>query len=352
MITYLMSDNKLIEPPSDRLAEALQHKIDQKTKPIGALGSLEAVAFRIGLCQNSLSPTLQKPSLIVFAGDHGIAKSSGVSAYPQTVTAQMVANFLTGGAAINVFARQNGLKLTIVDAGVNADLPHHPDLISAKIGYGTENFLQKPAMSAGQCEQALKMGADITEQQFKKGCNCLGFGEMGIGNTSSATMLMHRYTALTLEQCVGRGAGLSDQQLVHKLELLQQAAERHQTVSEPLQILETFGGFEIAMMTGAYLKAAELKMIILVDGFIAGAALLAAASMHSAVLDYCFFSHVSGEYGHLAMLNYFGAKPLLNLALRLGEGTGVALALPILQAAVAFLNEMATFAEAGVDNRA
>jgi len=337
-----------IQPLSQALAPALQAKIDQKTKPLGALGQLEALALQIGLIQNSLSPSLTKPCIIVFAGDHGVA-AAGVSAYPQAVTAQMVANFASGGAAINVFARQHQIDLLIVDAGVNADLSAMPGLIDAGIGKGTANFLEQPAMTREQCAMALAKGAELVLKQRDQGCNCIGFGEMGIGNTSSAALIMHCLTGLPLENCVGRGTGLDDAQLRHKVSILQQALTRHPGLSDPSEVLATFGGFEIAMMTGAYLKAAELSMLILVDGFIAGSALLAAAGLRPAVLDYCVFSHMSGEQGHRALLDHLHARPLLNLDMRLGEGSGIALAYPLLLSAVVFLNEMATFAEAGVD---
>ncbi|WP_027158771.1 nicotinate-nucleotide--dimethylbenzimidazole phosphoribosyltransferase [Methylobacter luteus] len=338
-----------IAPLSSALRSALQHKIDQKTKPLGALGQLEALALQIGLIQNSLTPSLDKPCLIVFAGDHGIAEA-GVSAYPQAVTAQMVANFLAGGAAISVFARQHGMELRVVDAGVNADLDSHPSLVGAKIARGTRNFLIEPAMTDRQCLQALQTGAEMVSRQHKLGCNCIGFGEMGIGNTSSAALLMHALTALPLEQCVGRGTGLNDDQLRNKAAVLQQALNRHPNTIEPLAVLATFGGFEIAMMTGAYLKAAELGMVIPVDGFIASSALLVANRLHPPVLDYCVFSHVSREQGHQALLKHFNARALINLDLRLGEGSGIALAYPLLQSAVLMLNEMASFDEAGVDH--
>lgn len=343
-----MQLNFVIPPRSSTLSTALQSKIDQKTKPLGSLGQLESLALQIGLCQNSLNPSLDKPCILVFAGDHGIVEA-GVSAYPQTVTAQMVANFLAGGAAISVFARQHGIELLIVDAGVNADLNSHPKLIEAKIGKGSKNFLTDSAMTSEECIKALQRGAELVLQQHKNGCNCIGFGEMGIGNTSSAAVLMHRLTGLSLVRCVGRGAGLNDGQLQHKLVVLQRALNKHKDVTEPLDLLATFGGFEIAMMVGAYLKAAELGMLILVDGFIAGTALLVANKLYPHVLDYCVFSHVSSEQGHQALLNQFNAKPLLNLELRLGEGSGIALAYPLVQSAVKFLNEMATFDEAGVD---
>ncbi|TRW91983.1 nicotinate-nucleotide--dimethylbenzimidazole phosphoribosyltransferase [Candidatus Methylobacter oryzae] len=340
--------NFVIPPLNSKLSAALQTKIDQKTKPQGSLGQLESLALKIGLCQNSLTPNLSKPCMLIFAGDHGIVEA-GVSAYPQTVTAQMVANFLAGGAAISVFAKQHGIDLLVVDAGVNADLSNHPKLIDAKIAKSTKNFLTDPAMTAEECIKALQAGADLVARQHQAGCNCIGFGEMGIGNTSSAAMLMHRLTGLSLVRCVGRGTGLNDGQLQHKVTLLQRAATKHKDVTEPLSVLATFGGFEIAMMVGAYLKAAELGMLILVDGFIAGAALLVAHKLYPHVLDYCVFSHVSNEQGHQSLLQQFNAKPLLNLELRLGEGSGIAIAYPLLQSAVMFLNEMATFAEAGVD---
>jgi nicotinate-nucleotide--dimethylbenzimidazole phosphoribosyltransferase len=339
-----------ISPLSSKLSSDLQAKIDQKTKPLGSLGQLEALALQIGRCQNTLTPSLNKPCILVFAGDHGIVEA-GVSAYPQAVTAQMVRNFLSGGAAISVFARQHGLELLVVDAGVNADLASHPKLIDAKIAKGTESYLASPAMTAEQCAKAIQIGAEQVLKQHQNGCNCIGFGEMGIGNTSSAALLMHRLTGLSLLRCVGRGAGLNNAQLQHKLVVLQRALNLHRGVTDHLDVLASFGGFEIAMMVGAYLKAAELGMLILVDGFIAGTALLVAYKMYPNVLHYCVFSHVSSEQGHQTLLHQFKAKPLLNLELRLGEGSGIAVAYPLVQSAVMFLNEMATFDEAGVDHR-
>lgn len=361
----------VIAPLATTLKTALQTKIDQKTKPLGALGQLETLALQIGLCQNSLTPCLTKPSILIFAGDHGIV-TAGVSAYPQSVTAQMVANFLAGGAAISVFAKQHSLNLLVVDAGVNANLEAHPQLINAKIAKGTQNFLTQPAMSSDECLKAIQTGANLVTQQQATGCNCIGFGEMGIGNTSSAALLMHTLTGLPLAQCVGRGTGLDDEQLAHKVIVLQQALQQNvgwgevrtprkprgdcwgsQSSPQPtaLNALATFGGFEIAMMVGAYLQAAQSGMIILVDGFIASSALLVASCLYPAVLDYCIFSHVSNEQGHQTLLSYFNATALLNLNLRLGEGSGIALAYPLLQSAVLFLNEMASFAEAGVDSK-
>jgi nicotinate-nucleotide--dimethylbenzimidazole phosphoribosyltransferase len=340
----------VIHPLSNSLKPAIQNKIDQKTKPSGSLGRLESLALQIGLCQNSLSPSLNKPTIIIFAGDHGIAES-GVSAFPQSVTAQMVANFLAGGAAISVFAKQHKLKLLIVDSGVNADLDDHADLIKVKIAKGTQNYLQLPAMTTEQCLLAIKTGSGIVFNQYQQGCNCIGFGEMGIGNSSAAALLMHKLCAIPLAQCVGRGTGLTDDQLNQKLLLLHHASQLYHTITTPFEVLTIFGGFEIAMMVGAYLKAAELGMLILVDGFIASSALLVASELYPQVLDYCVFSHVSGEQGHKQLLAYLKAEALLNLDLRLGEGSGIALAYPIVNSAVTFINEMATFNEAGVDDR-
>ena len=343
--------NYSIAPLNNALKPALQHKIDHKTKPLGALGRLEALALQIGLIQNTLTPQLNKPTMLVFAADHGIA-ASGVSPYPQAVTAQMVLNFLAGGAAINVFAKQNNMQLCVIDAGVNHQFEPNPNLIDAKIAMGTASFLHAPAMTAAQCEHALTQGAALAQQEIDVGCNVLGFGEMGIANTSSASCLMSVLCGLPIVQCVGRGTGLDDAGLAKKIEILDQAIQHH-TLSgqEPMQVLATIGGFEIAMMVGAMLGAAQQKTVLLIDGFIATAALLVAAKLQPNILQYCVFAHCSGEAGHKQLLDYLDAKPLLDLGLRLGEGTGAALALPLLQAAANFLNDMASFESAGVSEK-
>lgn len=329
-------------------AVQLQNKIDQKTKPLGALGRLETLALQIGSVFETLTPQICEPTILIFAADHGIAQS-GVSAYPQNVTAQMVVNFLNGGAAINVFARQHGLNLKIIDAGVNGDLFDYDDLLHAKMAYGTQNFLNQPAMSVERCQKAIGLGAATVQQIKLTNCNCVGLGEMGIGNTASAAVLMHLFTGVSLVDCVGRGTGLNDQQLAHKTAVLKQAVEKYPSEKTAIETLATFGGFEIAMMVGAALQAVEFKMLILVDGFVSSAALLVAAQMNPNVLENCVFSHVGSENGHRALLKHFNAKPLLDLEMRLGEGSAVALAYPLLQSAILFLNEMATFEEAGVD---
>lgn len=350
-----MSSQFSIEKISQTAAVALQKKINTKTKPLGALGLLEDLALQIGLIQNTLTPTLTKPTLLVFAGDHGIVES-GVSPYPQAVTMQMVMNFLQGGAAINVFAKQNNMTLRVVDAGVNHVFTDQrgltDSLIDAKIGMGTRNFLHEAAMTSTQCEQALTRGVELANKEISAGCNVLGFGEMGIGNTSSAAMLMAVLCDLPIEKCVGRGTGLDDTGLDKKTVILKQALANYDlNDAHPMQVLATFGGFEIAMMAGAMLGAAQQKALLLIDGFIATAALLVATKMQPDIVDYCVFSHCSDEAGHQLMLEHLHAKPLLNLGLRLGEGTGAALVYPLVQAAVNFLNEMASFESAQVSEK-
>ena len=349
------------------IKQQLQHIINHKTKPLGALGRLEEVALKIGLIQQTVHPVIQQPHIIVFAGDHGIAKTGLVNAYPQEVTAQMVLNFVNGGAAINVFCRQNKLTLKVVDAGVNFDFTSNPvQVINAKIGYGTKNYLNEPAMSVAEATQAIEKGKSIVAQTVAAGCNCIGFGEMGIGNTSSATLIMSAITGLPVVEFTGRGAGLNNEQLQTKINTLEQAYEKHalkELARQPVELLSRVGGFEIAMMAGAYLEAVQQKMIVLVDGFIATAALLIANELfidekanssangwHS-ITDHCIFAHTSQEAGHEKILRHLGVTPLLNLGMRLGEGTGAALAMPLIQSAVHFLNEMASFESAGVSNK-
>lgn len=340
-----------IQAPDPSLAADLQEKINAKTKPLGALGQLETLALKIGLVQQSLSPSIQKPALLLFAGDHGLA-TEGVSPYPQEVTTQMVLNFLGGGAAINVFARQHNLPLQVVDAGVKEDLPHHPLLINSKIGHSTANMRQKAAMTAAQCAEALQEGSRLVKTLQASGCNCLLLGEMGIGNTSAAALLMSYFCGLPLPDCTGAGTGLDGPGQQRKCEILQEVQSLHEPkVQTPFDALQHWGGFEIAMLCGAMLEAARLKMLILVDGFICTAALLPAFASQPAILDYCIFSHLSNESGHRKMLNHLGASPLLQLDLRLGEGTGAALAFPLVQAAANFLNEMASFSSAGVSQK-
>jgi len=329
------------------LAARLDDAINNKTKPLGSLGVLEQMAKQIGLVQQTTAPVVSDPAILVFAGDHGVV-AEGISAFPQDVTWQMVENFLAGGAAINVFAEQNGIALTVVDAGVNHDFGPREGLVDMKVAHGTRNFAQQAAMSTEQCALALERG-----MQLAAGLpgNVVGFGEMGIGNTTAAAALMHRLTGTPAAACVGAGTGLSAEGVLHKQRVIEAAARLHAQASQPLDVLAAFGGFEIAMMAGAMLKAAELRKLLLIDGFIVTSALLVAARMQPNILDYCLFSHCSNEQGHRQMLEALNGRPLLNLGLRLGEGTGSALALPLVHAAVNFLNRMATFASAQVSGK-
>jgi nicotinate-nucleotide--dimethylbenzimidazole phosphoribosyltransferase len=338
-----------IAPPSRALEAAIQARIDNKTKPLGALGRLESLALQIALIQQRLDPQLQQPHMLVFAGDHGAAATPGISAYPQAVTAQMVLNFLQGGAAINGFCQQNGLLLQVIDAGVNADLPAHPQLIRAKIAKGTADYSQGPAMSAQQCAQALALGAEQVRRLLPLGCNCIALGEMGIGNSASAALVTQCLTGLPLVDLVGPGTGLQGAALQHKYQRLAQALALHPAAQgDCLQALQAFAGFEMVMLVGACLEAAQQQLLILVDGYIASAAVLAAVKMHSNALAYCVFCHASQEPGHRQLLAHLQVEALLDLQLRLGEGTGAALAYPLVQAAVTFLNSMASFEHAGV----
>lgn len=346
----MMNDIR-ITPVSPELRTALQDKIDQKTKPPGSLGRLEGIALQAGLVQNTLTPSVRNPAIIVFAGDHGIAADGQVNPFPQAVTAQMVYNFLHGGAAINVFCRQHQLDLTVVDAGVNHEFAPHPLLKDRKMGMGTQNFLHMPAMSLDQCKLAMQAGADEVKLLHEKDCNVIGFGEMGIGNTSAAALLMSHFTGIPVAECTGAGTGSNTQQLAQKRAILQQVMTKHASPASPEQALATFGGFEIAMICGAIQQAAALKMLVVIDGFIVTAALLAAVKMQPAVKDYCIFAHCSEEKGHKAMLQYLEVTPLLQMDMRLGEGTGAALAIPLIRSAVAFLEEMASFNSAQVSNR-
>ncbi|MCK4748339.1 MAG: nicotinate-nucleotide--dimethylbenzimidazole phosphoribosyltransferase, partial [Bacteroidales bacterium] len=259
------------------MEKALKHKIDFKTKPVGSLGKLEEIAAKIGTIQQTLTPEITNPTILVFAGDHGITEE-GVSPFPKEVTYQMVMNFIHGGAAINVFCRQNQIALKVVDAGVDFSFPPESNLVHAKIAYGTKNILKEPAMSRDICISAMDKGKKIVEQEYMNGCNTIGFGEMGIGNTSAASLLMHKFTGIDIENCTGRGTGHDDAGLSKKKKILNAAAAKYQ-VTRPLDILATYGGLEIAMMCGAMMKAKENGMIILVDGFITTAAMLAAHAM-------------------------------------------------------------------------
>lgn len=336
----------LIQEIDTTLDGQIQMAIDQKTKPLGALGKLEKIAFQIAQVQRTLNPVLTHPSCIVFAGDHGITAES-VSAYPAEVTTQMVMNFIRGGAAINVFCKQHNIELSVVDSAVQGKLQSCDALINFNVMPGTANAHKGLAMNKTQLSACFQHGFNIVEQ--KEISNFMMFGEMGIGNTTSAALIMGLLTDIPIEDCVGRGTGLDDFALNHKLHIIQETLQRHEsTRGKPLDVLQAVGGCEINMMCAAMLQAAADKKVILVDGFIATAAALAASKINPHVLGYCIFAHQSDESGHRHMLEHLQAEPVLKLDLRLGEGSGAALAYPLIQSAVLFLNDMATFASASV----
>ncbi|WP_029278191.1 nicotinate-nucleotide--dimethylbenzimidazole phosphoribosyltransferase [Pedobacter borealis] len=332
------------------IAEELQILIDNKTKPLGSLGLLEDLALQIGQVFETTHPQLLNPHLVVFAADHGIALE-GVSAFPQEVTRQMVLNFLNGGAAINVFCRQHDIHLQVVDAGVNYDFEAGLPLGDGKIAKGTASFLNGPAMTAAQTELCLLKGEAVVAEIAAKGCNVIGFGEMGIGNTSSAAVLMSQLCELPITDCIGRGTGLNDEQLLRKQIILEQAIVNYTGTNNVFELMAHFGGFELVEMTGAMLAAGKRNMLVLVDGFIATAAYLCAYRIDQTIKSKAVFCHESEEKGHGLLLTHLNAKPLLGLHLRLGEGTGCALAYPLLKSAVNFLNEMASFESAAITNK-
>jgi len=338
--------------PSESLSATLQQAIDQKTKPLGALGRLEDLAFQIGSVLGTVRPALTHPHVLVFAADHGVAAEQPVSAFPQAVTAQMVLNFLQGGAAINVFCRQHGIDFFVIDAGVNSPgFDPHPILWNASAGSGTADYTQQPAMTGAQLDACFRFGKESVQRVAQRGCNVLGLGEMGIGNTSSASLILHVHGRFPLADCVGKGTGVSEEGWDRKVAILEKAATLHQHASTPQEILQAVGGFEIAQMTAAFLEAYEQKMLILVDGFIASAAFLMAHAIQPDIMANAVFCHLSEEKGHRLLLQHLNAQPILNLNLRLGEGTGCALAYPLLESAVAFLNNMASFESAQVSGK-
>lgn len=331
----------------DEFESVLRARIDGKTKPVGALGRIEALAAQVARIQRSLTPRMETCRLSIFAGDHGIAEE-GVSAYPPEVTRQMVLNFAAGGAASSVFARTLDIELRVVNAGVLGGPVGEPGVIDAGLGEGTENFLHRPAMADATLDAALSRGAALERDGA---ADASAFGEMGIANSSAAAVIAHKLTGQPLDVLIGRGTGLDDAGLAHKRQVLMQAAERTRGAFDARRALREYGGFEIAMMTGAMIAAAELGRVVLVDGYIATAAALAAARMKPRTRAAMVFAHGSAEPGHRQMLVALDATPLLTLDMRLGEGTGAALAWPLLKAAAAMLTEMASFEDAAVTRR-
>ncbi|MBC7607588.1 MAG: nicotinate-nucleotide--dimethylbenzimidazole phosphoribosyltransferase [Burkholderiales bacterium] len=344
-----ISNSKLSQFPLSGISRILQQKINNKTKPEGSLGMLEVLAHQIGEVFQTLEPKIIKPNIVVFAADHGIA-NHGLSAYPQDVTRQMVSNFLEGGAAINVFCRQNNIALTIVDAGVNYDFPTNTNLINAKIAKGTASFLHKPAMSKTELKLCFEKGSAIVSSIFDAGCNCIGFGEMGIGNTATSSVLMSIVTGFDIEDCVGKGTGITAEKLKFKQEILKLALENYNGANDLETKLAYFGGFEIMQIVGGMLEAKKQNKLILVDGFICSVAFLIAFQKNPLLKQNAIFCHISAEKAHQKLLDYLEVRPILNLDMRLGEGTSCAIAFPIIESAIAFLNEMACFESAGISN--
>jgi len=340
-----------IQPTDKTLQTAIQAKIDNLNKPKGSLGRLEELAMQVCLIQQTLAPSLAHPCHLLLGGDHGIERE-GVSVSPREVTWQQMINFTRGGGGVNMFCRQHGFKLRVVDVGVDYDLSSVPGIIDRKIARGTKNFLYEPAMSEEEFHQAIQVGADLVDDCIAEGCRILGIGEMGIGNTSPSSIWMHLFGNIPIDLCIGAGAGLDTPGIRHKREVLAKALARHQpalsTLHSQPSTLQYFGGFEMIAAIGAMLRAAEQHLIILIDGFIMTACAVAAIKLYPASQDYMIFTHCGDESGHKKMLDIVGAKPLLNLGLRLGEGTGALCAFPIIDSAVRMMNEMNNFDNAKI----
>jgi len=339
-----------IQPVNTSLKTAIQEKIDNLNKPKGSLGRLEELAMQISLIQQTLEPSLAHPCHLLLGGDHGIERE-GVSVSPREVTWQQMINFSQGGGGVNMFCRQHGFNLRIVDVGVDYDLSNIPGIINRKIARGTNNFLYEPAMSEEEFNRAIQVGVDLVDECFAEGCCMLSIGEMGIANTSPSSIWMSLFGDIPLKECIGAGAGLNNEGIRHKYEVLLNALNNYRSmIPQPSAIspLAYFGGFEMIATIGAMLRAAELHLVILVDGFIMTACALAAIRLYPATQDYMIFTHCGDESGHKMMLDIVDAKPLLHLGLRLGEGTGALCAFPIVDSAVRMMNEMNNFDNAKI----
>ncbi|WP_394669626.1 nicotinate-nucleotide--dimethylbenzimidazole phosphoribosyltransferase [Halosquirtibacter xylanolyticus] len=344
-------DQLNIQPLSRDKEQQLRFKLDQKAKPIRALGKMEDIALRVGLIQDTLSPKLVKPTMFTVASDHHVC-DEGVSPCPTEMTSQQCLNFLEMGGGIGLFCKIYGFDLKVVDAGVDYDFKPHPRLIQAKVRKGSRNMLHEPAMTNEECLQAIENGREMIRQSANEGVNVVGFGEMGIGNTTPASALLSIFTNTDVKECVGPGSGLDSQGINHKAWVIEQAIKRHGVSDNPLENLARFGGLEIATICGGMLEAAAQKMVVITDGFITTSALLAASEICPTVLDYALFSHQSDEQGHIRMIKHMKGEPIVHLSFRLGEGTGAAICYPIVEGSVRMLNEMTTFEEAKVFNTA
>lgn len=340
-----------IEPLDQRAMGLAQQRLDRLTKPAGSLGRLEDVVKHLAGITGSALPAIRQPVILTLAADHGVV-AEGVSAYPSTVTAQMVLNFLRGGAAVNVLARQAGARVVVVDMGVAVELPPHPALVARKFARGTKNFLREPAMTREEASAAIRVGLELAEREVSAGADLLGTGDMGIGNTTASSAITAAMTGAAVHLVTGRGTGIDDATLKEKISVIERALQLHRPdAGDPLDVLAKVGGLEIAGLVGVILGGARARKPVVIDGFIAGAAALIAVGLAPGARDYLIASHRSQEFGHRVALQHLRLEPLVDLQLRLGEGTGVALAIPLLRAACHMLSEMATFDEAGVDNK-
>ena len=335
-----------IQPVDRRMVPAVQQKIDNLNKPKGSLGRLEELAMQLCLVQQTLSPKLSHPCHLLLGGDHGIERE-GVSVSPREVTWQQMVNFTHGGGGVNMFCRQHGFKLHIVDVGVDYDLSSVPGIIHQKIARGTRNFRYEAAMNDDEFNRTLEVGTSLVDNCYSEGCNVVSIGEMGIANTSPSSIWMHRFCHIPLQECIGAGAGLDNAGIRHKYEILSEA-DANCPATSIADVIRYFGGFEMVAAIGAMLRAAELHLIILIDGFIMTACALAATQLYPASQDYMIFTHCGDESGHRRMLDSMGAKALLNLGLRLGEGTGALCAFPIVDSACRMINEMNNFKDAEI----
>ena len=340
-----------IEAIDRSLDAAVCDKIENLNKPKGSLGRLESLARQVCLIEGTLTPSVEGRCHLLLGGDHGIERE-GVSISPREVTWQQMVNFTRGGGGVNMFCRQHGFKLRIVDVGVDHDLRGVDGIIDCKIGFGTSNFRYEPAMTEEELERAIEVGVKLVDECHSEGCRVLSIGEMGIGNTSPSSVWMHLFCNIPLEQCIGAGAGLDSDGMRHKYDVLRESVERFHRITDDkrkvIDIIRYFGGYEMVTAIGAMLRAAELHLIILIDGFIMTACALAATRLYPAAQDYMVFTHCGDESGHRRMLDCLGAQPLLNLGLRLGEGTGALCAFPLIDSAVRMVNEMNNFKDAEI----
>ena len=339
-----------IEPiGNETLRKEIVHKIDHKTKPVGSLGQLEDLALKMAMIQIDTKIRLKKPTIVIFAGDHGLTEE-GVSPFPQEVTRQMMSNFIAGGAAVSVFSRQNHMEIKLIDCGIK-DALSHVKIKDCRLGRGTNNCLKGAAMTKDQLDRGIAHGRALSKRLLADGCNVFGCGEMGIGNSSIAALIAARLTGRPITDLAGPGTGCDEKQMSKKIKILAEVDAKHKEAKTPVDVLQTMGGFEQATALGAMLQAAENRQIILVDGFIMSAVALCAIKINPSCLDYMIFCHRSASPGHKIILEHLAVEPLLDLKMRLGEGSGVAVAYPIVEAAANFLNDMASFESASVSNK-